>query len=68
MDIWKVIFRPACWIGLHDFYEIRRLNKFSHMIGCRRCQKRWGMNTDAKVILPWDMELEDHHRAMGDLR
>ena len=63
----RFLLRPICLIGLHSYYEIRRLSRYTHMVGCWRCQKRWGMNTDARVIVPWNIELEDHHRAMGDL-
>jgi hypothetical protein len=63
----RLLLRPLCWIGRHFYFEIRRLNRSSHLMGCRNCDRRWGMNTDARVLIDWCMELEDHHRAMGDL-
>lgn len=60
--------RIICIIFGHQFFEIRRLGQFTHLMGCHRCDKIWGMNTDVRCLLPWNMELEDHHRFMGDLK
>lgn len=54
-----------CLIFGHRYAEIIRLSDYTHLIGCVRCKRRWGMNTDVQALIPWDMELEDVHRVMG---
>lgn len=54
-----------CLVLGHQYAEIMRLSLSSHLIGCKRCDRRWGMNTDAHALIPWDMELMDMHLQMG---
>ena len=63
----KLLWRVRCWFGMHDYYEVRRLNMWSHLMGCKNCPNLWGMNTQARALIPWTMELEEHHRFMGDI-
>lgn len=47
--------------------RIKRLNRYCHLLGCVRCKRRFGMHTGERLLIPWSLELEDHHRFMGDL-
>lgn len=53
------------FFGIHKYYEIQRLGKFSHLLGCSYCKKKFAINTEAGILLPWDLELENFHRSMG---
>jgi len=51
--------RILCKLLGHKYGYVARLSPQAHMLACHRCQKRFAMNTDVKVLLDWDLELED---------
>jgi hypothetical protein len=57
--------RFICWLIGHDFFLIKRLTSWSRKIGCRRCGRCFGMNDDARAVIPWDYELEETYQMMG---
>lgn len=57
--------RFKCWIFGHDYYLIRRLGIASAHVGCRRCPKEWGMNHDARALLPWPDVAAFHAETHG---
>lgn len=61
------IHRWICRILGHRYVRARRLTRSSHLIVCARCRGLWGMNTDVKAFLPWDLELQDMYYQMGVL-
>jgi len=54
--------------GIHKYYEIMRLSCSCHLLGCRFCNKKFALSTSAKVILDWDLEIEDFHRERGHIK
>lgn len=54
-----------CMAFGHDFRIWQAFTPRSRRIYCDYCQQDWGMNDDARAVLPWDRELEEHYRLMG---
>lgn len=50
--------------GIHKYYRIRILGDHSHLLGCKRCNKLFSINTSVKILLEWDLELEDMYRRI----
>lgn len=44
-----------CLFGFHKLYEIGRPNEWTDHLGCRRCDRQWGVNhlVQGGVALPW---------------
>lgn len=54
--------RFLCRILGHPSYMIvKRLGAASWCLQCSRCGRFFGVNTDARVFLPWDLELTAIH-------
>lgn len=47
----------TCFIFGHDYFLIQRMTEWSRRIGCRRCEKTFGMNDNVRCVIPWDDEL-----------
>ena len=47
----------------HKYYTIKKYSKTIRKVGCRRCEKVWGMNDRVKTLLEWDGELEELHEG-----
>lgn len=56
--------RIKCWLGYHLWSRIGRCGITSEHIGCRRCGREWGMNHDARALLPWG-EVAGFHADHG---
>ena len=41
----------------HDPYVIKTFSTGSQKIGCRHCDKQFGMNHKVEIILPWSEDL-----------
>ena len=52
-----------CKLFGHKYGYVARLSPQSHMLACKRCRKRFAINTDVRVLLDWDLELEDFYTA-----
>jgi hypothetical protein len=50
-----------CLFGYHAWFVIGRCGVASRHVGCRHCHREWGMNHDARALLPWDAELAQFH-------
>ena len=60
-----------CRLGYHDFTVVRQLSKQASKLVCGRCNKKWAMNYDMRIMIPWDSEVEqfyDNAHARGFLR
>lgn len=57
--------RWICWVFGHKFFVVKRLTVWSRKIGCWRCGQCFGMNDDARAIIPWDDELEAMYELIG---
>lgn len=54
------------WFGFHKVFYVKRLSSHSHMLRCEICLKKFCFNTSAKVIVPWDEELENFYKDKKD--
>lgn len=52
-----------CWIMGHKYKYKKRLSDFSHLVECKRCNNKFCMNTSNKILLEWDLEMEDFYRS-----
>jgi len=52
-----------CRFGKHKYYVIKEYSKTVRKVGCRNCEKVWGMNDRVKSLLEWDGELEELHEG-----
>jgi hypothetical protein len=59
MTLLKRLERIRCFFD-HDWFLIANITGRSRHVGCRRCGKQWGMNDDARALLPWK-EVADFH-------
>jgi hypothetical protein len=57
--------RLICAIFGHRFVLVRELTPHSRRIACTRCKQHFGMNDDARAVIPWDIELENMYRVIG---
>lgn len=48
-----------CKIFGHDYYLKKRLNSYSRCVGCKRCDRFFGMNDDVRALIAWDIELTE---------
>jgi hypothetical protein len=56
-----------CYIFGHKYYLIKKINRTTRKVGCKRCGKMWGMNDDVRALVEWDSELEEFYREFGSL-
>jgi hypothetical protein len=56
-----------CFLFGHDWYLIARITGRSRHVGCHRCGRQWGMNDDARALLPWGDVADFHAEAHGYL-
>lgn len=57
--------RILCWIFGHRYALVKKLTPYSRKVGCVRCRCAWGMNDDARALIPWDSELEGLYEVLG---
>lgn len=62
-----MIGKIKCLFGNHDWYLISKLGVASAHVGCHRCSKQWGMNRDARALLPW-ADVADFHAEVHGYR
>jgi hypothetical protein len=61
-DLWQ---RICCAFGRHAYYRIARLGVASMHVGCKHCTRQWGMNYDARALLPWSDVAQFHRETHG---
>lgn len=50
--------------GIHKYIYIKRLSESSHQLGCKYCDKKFALNTSVRMLINWDLEIEDlYHKA-----
>lgn len=54
-----------CRIGYHKYYLVQELNLWSRKIGCRNCNRYFGMNDDSRCVIDWDKDLEQMYKKIG---
>jgi hypothetical protein len=57
--------RIVCALFSHKYIVQMRFSSTSRKVGCTRCNMSWGMNDDARALIPWDQELEDVYKILG---
>lgn len=50
-----------CFIFGHKYRLLKIVSPTTRELKCKRCNREFGMNDDAKVVLPMDKELRDVH-------
>lgn len=50
-----------CYLFGHKYQAIKKLSFNCHKLKCKRCDKKFAINHDMKVVLEWDLELEQLH-------
>ena len=48
-------------LNIHKYYMIKRFDNQTRKMGCKRCNKKWGMNDRVKALVEWDADLADIH-------
>lgn len=49
----------------HRLRLVQEFTSFSRRVKCERCGGDWGMNDDARLVIPWTPGLEQFHQDMG---
>ena len=57
--------RVICAVAGHRYVVQRVFSATSRKVGCTRCGREWGMNDSVKAFIPWDGELEQLYRDIG---
>ena len=57
--------RIMCAVFGHKYVVQLVFSETSRKIGCTRCSKEWGMNDDVRAIIPWDKDLENLYKIIG---
>jgi len=60
--LWKKL---ICAVFGHRFFVVQNFHPGSRRIMCIRCKADFGMNDNARALLPWDPELEDMYISQG---
>lgn len=60
-----MIKKLVCWVVGHDYFLIKKLTRQSRKLGCRRCNKCFGMNDDVRAVIDWDQDCENMYELMG---
>lgn len=62
-----IISKIKCYLGYHKYYVFKELTPWSRKLGCKCCDKFFGMNDDSRVVIAWDRELENLYKLIGVL-
>lgn len=57
--------RLLCALLGHKYVVLRRFSITSRQVGCTRCKCKWGMHDPTYSLIPWDKDLEDMYRLIG---
>lgn len=57
--------RIVCAVAGHKYVVQRVFSATSRQVGCTRCGREWGMNDSVRSFIPWDGELEQFYRDIG---
>lgn len=60
-----MIARLSCSLFGHKYVVERLFSPVSRKIGCTRCGQSWGMNDNVRAVVPWNGELEQMYRILG---
>jgi hypothetical protein len=61
----RLMNRLFCAIFSHDYEVWQKFSPRSRRLICRRCCGDWGMNDDARAIIPWSTELQGMYESFG---
>jgi hypothetical protein len=61
----KALNKLICAMFGHRYVVQRVFSPTSRKVGCTRCGKEWGMNDSVRAFIPWDGELEQLYRDIG---
>ncbi len=60
-----MLHKIICYFLGHKYKIYRVFSSTSRQVGCTRCGGLWGMNDSVPAIIPWDGELEQLYRVIG---
>lgn len=60
-----MIERLLCALFNHRYVVLMTFSPTSRKVGCTRCDKEWGMNDSERAFIPWDKELEEMYKIIG---
>ena len=64
----NAIERLICALFGHRYIVEREINAGCRVVGCTRCNRRWGMHDATRSFVPWDSDLEQAHKVIEDLK
>jgi len=50
------------FFGIHKYVYLKKLSERSDLIECKLCKKKFCINYELKILLPWDKELEKFYK------
>jgi hypothetical protein len=53
-----------CKIFGHKYRLLRIISPYTRELKCERCKREFGMNDEAKAVLPLDFELRNLHEML----
>jgi Prophage protein (DUF1660) len=62
-----MIERMFCALLGHKYVVQKVFSSTSRKLGCTRCFREWGMHDPTKSLVPWDKDLKEFYRFMGQL-
>lgn len=62
---WDLYHGMKCELGLHKLWVVRELSEDTQLIGCRICNRFWGMNHRVRAFLPFDEEMYQMYKSFG---
>ena len=60
-----MIERLLCALFNHRYVVLLSFSPTSRKVGCTRCDREWGMNDAVRAFIPWDKELEEMYKLIG---
>jgi hypothetical protein len=57
--------RLICSVIGHRYVIQRVFSSTNRKVCCARCRQEWGMNDSVRALIPWDGELEQLYRDIG---
>jgi hypothetical protein len=54
-----------CALLGHKYVVQRVFSSTSRQLGCTRCGKEWGMHDPTRSLVPWDKDLEQMYKEIG---
>lgn len=57
-----IIERIKHFFGKHKYFKINKVSQFSHLLGCRYCDKKFIYDTEEIAVYDWNPGLEEFYK------